>query len=1254
MKLSKLLGGAAFGGLLAAGVAYAAVGTSAFNAPKTAQNAVIATWAMGPGSVDEIAATLNASGVTASFSHGTLITALRANQTLNSTSATSTGTSFNLTAPWEAGKQSEGYVQYTLTPDEGNTLTVTNVSFNISSMNFGDGRFAAYIVTPEGETLLSGEAVDPGRSDKNFAASYHQSFDVTGVENVAGPVSLKIYLFSRNNQTSVRHIGLSEVVISGKVVAPDVPEVPDPEVEPGEEVAVPADWAGEVAPGQFNAPVNGYPWTYTGTRWQACSTMENGAHVAYVKGGTAYSVEFFCKQPGVYSASFKTCSQGTADITYKVTDLETGAVEATTVFPYNKEKEFTVVLPGKLTAGKKRLDVSFATDHSSWVGNFHSPEFTLIGYEYAGITGITADGAEEQPLAGYDYNFILPADYNEETVVLRVASRFSTISAGENAVNGKKVTVATPEPSEEAVVDINVYPYDGAYTPKSEYKVRLYRIGGVVVKGLQVNGYEVGSEEILAALNSEAAAATLSSKVYTAVPAVKVTFADGSTVDADVTLEGTTAKAVFKGVSGKDEKNFTFNIEGVHLYTPAEGEQIVKLVFDSANNQADGSWSNGLYTLRNSNDGWGGTQFKFKSNTELSWSVPSNIVVKQVKFCQLGDNYAAGTVEYVTSEGATVYLPSDNDFSNNKARYDLLVNIENHQAGEPIMFKFKDGSQPVAWFEFTVEEHALTGEPQIQEFTWLPTDEPLRQNHCVIKMVFDREMASGYLKYGPGLSKTAKAEGGSTALYFSLWGLEWNTSNAFEIPAGALVDKFGNSNEYPTPAEIPVGAPADVVPVEEVTVVSNIDEFKAAIASCMETNKTAEAPRRVIFMKDGDYNLGSSSEAKPMLHLNKAFNVSIIGESRDGVVLRGAIEGISNPVFSTRYSTNIYMENFTIRNDLDWGCFNAAGEGTGKGVGVAHYGGNRDIMVNMCLQSNQDTQVTGELGYYYNCEIYGSVDFICGGGNHFYDHCTLITTRKGSVLTAPSTSPLLKWGYVFSNCTVKGVSGYNLGRPWKDEPRCYFINTTMEATCSNNGWDKMGTLPTHFYEYGSKDKNGNLIDLSVRGNSPTSTNKYTPVLTAEEAAEFIVENVLGGTNSWYAPEEYVPMTAPAAAYDGDANAITWGADAKAAGYFVYCLGEFAGYVPGNQTAYSLGAGSRAADDTYTVRSMSANGTLSDHSAPVTPSGQVGVEAVGAENGAKALYYNLQGVRVSEDYQGVRVRVAREADGTRSVSKNVKL
>ena len=90
-----------------------------------------------------------------------------------------------------------------------------------------------------------------------------------------------------------------------------------------------------------------------------------------------------------------------------------------------------------------------------------------------------------------------------------------------------------------------------------------------------------------------------------------------------------------------------------------------------------------------------------------------------------------------------------------------------------------------------------------------------------------------------------------------------------------------------------------------------------------------------------------------------------------------------------------------------------------------------------------------------------------------------------------ATSANNKYGYVFESNTISGYGPYVLGRPWQNEPRAYFLNTVMIAEASAEGWGSMGTLPTHFYEYNSMDKDGNPIDLSTRKNSPTSTNSYT-------------------------------------------------------------------------------------------------------------------------------------------------------------------
>ncbi|MDE6125772.1 MAG: hypothetical protein K2G30_02345 [Muribaculaceae bacterium] len=681
----------------------------------------------------------------------------------------------------------------------------------------------------------------------------------------------------------------------------------------------------------------------------------------------------------------------------------------------------------------------------------------------------------------------------------------------------------------------------------------------------------------------------------------------------------------------------------------------MKLAYDSALNQADGSWSNGLYTIRNTNDGWGGTQFKFKPGTH-TLEVPANVVVKQLVFAKLGDNYASGKVAGVTSEGASaVWMPTKSEFTNGEEnRYNLVVNIEGHQAGAPVSFTFEGGSQPVTWFELLVEEQKLQGEPTVQNASNTQVD---TKNHCVVTFDFGRKMAAGIAEYN---GRTVKADGGTTALKFSLWDLAWDAETVLTIPAGGASDVDGNTNSEAITYTVKVAAePTTVDPVEAVTYVANADELKAAVAAVNESNKSADAPRHVIFLKNGDYDLGTSTAEAPILHLNRAYNVSIIGESRDGVVVRGTIAGISNPLFSVRYSTNTYLENFTIKNEL----------GVDGGVGVALYGGNRDVLVNMTLLGYQDTYVTGEQGYHFNCEIHGSVDYICGGGNHYFDHCTFVNDREGAVICAPSTGASAKWGYVFQNCTVKGY-GYDLGRPWQNEPRAYFLNTTMETIANEGGWLGMGSglLTTHFYEYNSMDAAGNAVDLSGRVNPSTSANKYTPVLTDEEAAEFTVENVLGGDDSWLATEEVVSLVEAPEGVEyvnkpaEGKNYIHWLPVNGAAGYLIYNNGEYVGYAPGNHDSYDLDTDSsylqpqpqsRAAEDfSYTIRAIAPNGTMSAHSFAMTPGQTTGIEGVAAGTAVKVEYYNLQGQPVAEGYTGVALRVEIAADGTRTVTKAI--
>lgn len=1009
------------------------------------------------------------------------------------------------------------------------------------------------------------------------------------------------------------------------------------------------------APGQFNE-ITEATWTCDG----GCKVESgnNPHNIGYVGNGSAASTKFYCDEAGVYSIDCNfTWYANPSTVTFSVKN-RAGNVEAKGEVAVNGTGVKTIYLDKPLTVGTKTLTISFAGG-GGYLANFVAPQFNRLGDVYASIKDVTVEGIANSAAEGYDWNFLLPESYAGENVVLNVAAENGAVTANGEPVADGKVTVATPAAGQETIVNLSLAANEDAYAAQTEYAVRLFHIGDVQVASLTVDGKDVTDAELLAALNSEAAAATLAGNCYTAVPAVSATMLDGSVANAVVTLEGTTATATFSGKAGDKTKTFTLAVEGVHTYTAAENDKKVEITYDVAFKGTD-AWSNGLYTLRNGNDGYG-SWFKM-SREKVIWEIPSNIIVKQMVMKSLKENYDhVSSVISVVSGDAKVYLPTNNQFVIGDATaYDLVINFENHMAGTPIEISFNSQGQPMAWFEFIVEEQKLQGEPTVQSGSNTQVD---TKNHCVVTLDFGRKMQECVAEYN---GKTVKADGGTTTLKFSLWELAWGEETVLTIPAGAAKDVDGNTNSEAITYTVAVAQqPTTVGPVEAITYVSNVDELKAAVASVMASNNTADAPRHIIFLKNGDYDLGTSTAKAPILHLNKAYNVSIIGEDRDGVVVHGSITGISYPVFSTRNSTNIYMENFTIRNDLDWGCFDSEGNGDGVGVGVAHYGGKRDIMVNMRLQSNQDTQVTGEQGYYYNCEIHGSVDFICGGGNHFYDHCTFVTTRKGSVVAAPSTSAAQKWGYVFSYCTIKGISGYNLGRPWDNEPRCYWLNTTMEANCSANGWDKMGNLVTHFYEYNSMDASGNALDLSGRGNSPSSTNKYNPVLTAEEAAEFTVENVLGGDDSWLATEETVgEIAAPeGVAYEKQtetANAHIWWYPVEgAAGYLIYNNGEYLGYAPGDHDHFDLATNtsykkvaSRTDEEgfSYTIRAISPNGTMSAHSFAMTSQNPTGIETVGADAAAKVEYYNLQGQPVAEGYRGAVIKVETAADGSRSVSK----
>lgn len=734
----------------------------------------------------------------------------------------------------------------------------------------------------------------------------------------------------------------------------------------------------------------------------------------------------------------------------------------------------------------------------------------------------------------------------------------------------------------------------------------------LTLKSASLDGANLPAEA-LAALKEDKGAYTLKGNTYTAIPTLTAWMSDNAQAQVSVRQDGTNAIYTLKATNYEA----TLTVEGVHIYKAGDKDKTVQLKYTSDGKQGEGNWSNGLYSLLSSKiDGWNNSSFKFNA-TEYTVKMPSNIKVKQIIFKDLSNNYdGAASVASVTSEGATaIYLPTKREAIKGQ-KYDLCVNIEGHVTGKDIVFNLVKAGQPTAWIELTVEETS-EGNPTV-----VSTNKTVVNNHAVITVNFDREVKGATATCN---GKDITAEGGKTALQFAVWDLEYNHDYTFTIPAANITDVYGN----PATADVVVNFTTASAPTIEQAkydyVVSNASEMDDAIAALKESNNTADAPRKTVFLKNGKYTYGTltgSYQHNVSLKIDNWHsinNVSLIGESKDGVLIEGTTDGITSSTIDLGDGTGNYLQDLTIRNNYD---FRAE---TLKGVSVAVTGGNKTVLKNVAMQASQDTYVTGKRTYLEDCDIYGTTDFICGGGDIYFEHCNLILGNKtGNVISAPNTNADTRWGYVFQHCTVKADEGanlvadgnWNLGRPWQNEPRTYYLYTTLEVLPDAKGWAKMGNLPTHFYEYKSYDKNGELIDLSTRQNSPSSTNKYTPVLTDEEAAQFTLRNVLGGSDSWEAIDETKQCAAPAhVAQRG--STLSWDAVDGARCYVIFKDGAYVD----NTTATSYDIDATA---NYSVCAVNQNGGLGAKSGTAT-----GIKNIEQEDSTNKIYYNLAGQRTND-------------------------
>ncbi|MFA9390870.1 MAG: pectinesterase family protein [Prolixibacteraceae bacterium] len=484
---------------------------------------------------------------------------------------------------------------------------------------------------------------------------------------------------------------------------------------------------------------------------------------------------------------------------------------------------------------------------------------------------------------------------------------------------------------------------------------------------------------------------------------------------------------------------------------------------------------------------------------------------------------------------------------------------------------------------------------------------------------------------------------------FAYSGLDYDMDYTFSLLGNVIADLAGNALTTPITIKFHTMAHPTVVKKNFDFIVGIDGDFKAAL----DAAKTASAggTRFYIFFPNGEYNIGALTGDGNQMTAISIPNVSYIGESADGVILynKSIQESINSTatIYFTGSSSNIYMQDISLMNKMDY----RTGSLSGRGVALWDKGA-KNIYKNVNLLSNQDTYYTGdERSYLETCEIHGTVDFICGGGDLFFNECLIyLEDRSGNVITAPASNG--QWGYVFNNCTIDGFDSnkgsYRLGRPWSNSPKSVFINTTMKVLPTAVAWgDPMNVVPSVFAEYNSMTASGTPVDLSGRRTTYTKdavTVTLSPVLTEEQAAEYTIENVLGGSDAWQ-PNRYTEQAAPPVV-SNNGNTLSWQNSDYVLCWSVAKDGQFVQFTTVN--SYDI-PDETASGSVFTIRSVNEMGGLGAASNEYAY--QTSVQKLERElEVVEKQYYTIYGQRIASPRRGINIVLTRYEDGTVSTSK----
>lgn len=553
-----------------------------------------------------------------------------------------------------------------------------------------------------------------------------------------------------------------------------------------------------------------------------------------------------------------------------------------------------------------------------------------------------------------------------------------------------------------------------------------------------------------------------------------------------------------------------------------------------------------------------------------------------------------------------------------------------------------------------------------------------------IVLTFDEKVKlTGNAAATLGTQKIEGAVSGKT-ITFAYKGLNYATAYTFTLAAGSVADLTDNATDQAIVLNFTTKTKPAVTKALYDFIVPTDGDFKAALAAAAKRTDTSKRFR--IFIKQGDYKIPADEESKvtggdgksyanPTTYMNTP-NVSIIGEGMDNTSLTNTIPDAEYKNANQKNPANVLegigkgdvlclQKEATGTYFQDLKMYSSMGDAKGRDI-VLNDQSNKTICKNVNLWAYQDTYVSNNQNgkfYFEDGILRGRTDYLCGKGDVYYNNVELWICEKGGYL-AVSSQPK-KYGYIFKDCTIKDATeakdlngNYTLGRPWgKGTPIALYIDTKMEAIPSAAGWDEMsGGYPKRFAEYNSTTSTGSTVDLKDRkkvydaydsknGDNYVNRRNETaesPILAAEEAAFYTVENIMGQDDDWDPTAATEQASAPTnvklngttLAWDNNDYALLWAVckNGKVVDFTIT-----SSYIVDDASA------------TWSVRAANEMGGLSE--ATVVGQG-TGIRNITSATAAviKTAIYAADGTQLSNLQKGINIIVKTLADGSKKTSK----